>query len=205
MGLGSFAYFGWFGSPGRLEFGSVVKPLLAVQEAQPDCRCWLPHAPQEPPRVTGVKAFPHGGGLQAGEALLEGSFVWASKMEVKLLVKLLGERQAGSLRAALSHASRVKVRLPWTAGGSDVRQPAAGKGRSPGPYIPSLPHPHPQRPLTNATRHCFTTHNQVGVSNLVARGTIRVAIKPLLDELPVAGGVKVGCCSASCQMLWVGL
>lgn len=33
---------------------------------------------------------------------------------------------------------------------------------------------------------------QVGVSNLSARGTVRIAIKPLLDELPVAGGVKVG-------------
>ena len=31
---------------------------------------------------------------------------------------------------------------------------------------------------------------QVGVSNLAARGTVRIAIKPLLDELPVAGGVK---------------
>ncbi|EFN58384.1 hypothetical protein CHLNCDRAFT_56823 [Chlorella variabilis] len=32
---------------------------------------------------------------------------------------------------------------------------------------------------------------EVGVSNLVARGTLRVALKPLLDEIPIAGGIKV--------------
>ncbi len=32
---------------------------------------------------------------------------------------------------------------------------------------------------------------RVGVSDLVARGTLRISLKPLLDELPVAGGVKV--------------
>lgn len=30
------------------------------------------------------------------------------------------------------------------------------------------------------------------MSNLSAKGTVRIAIKPLLDELPVAGGIKVG-------------
>jgi hypothetical protein len=32
---------------------------------------------------------------------------------------------------------------------------------------------------------------QVGVANLVARGTLRIALKPLLDEIPIIGGVKV--------------
>lgn len=49
-------------------------------------------------------------------------------------------------------------------------------------------------------RACITSSNppplkqylQVGVSNLSAKGTVRIAIKPLLDELPVAGGIKVG-------------
>lgn len=31
------------------------------------------------------------------------------------------------------------------------------------------------------------------MSNLVARGTLRVALKPLLDEIPIAGGIKVPC------------
>jgi hypothetical protein len=35
---------------------------------------------------------------------------------------------------------------------------------------------------------------KLGVSDLVARGTLRVALRPLLDELPVAGGIKVGSC-----------
>ena len=35
---------------------------------------------------------------------------------------------------------------------------------------------------------------KLGVSDLTARGTLRVALRPLLDELPVAGGIKVGCC-----------
>ena len=44
----------------------------------------------------------------------------------------------------------------------------------------------------HVTLLCIRAPVQVGVSNLSARGTVRIAIKPLLDELPVAGGVKVG-------------
>lgn len=35
-------------------------------------------------------------------------------------------------------------------------------------------------------------HMQVGVSDLVVKGKCRITLKPLLDEVPVAGGVKVG-------------
>ena len=39
---------------------------------------------------------------------------------------------------------------------------------------------------------------KIGVSDLAARGTLRVALRPLLNELPVAGGVKVGGCCCCC-------
>lgn len=48
-------------------------------------------------------------GVASGEVLLECSFVWASKLEAKLLVTLIGAARGG-LRAALSSASRAKVR-----------------------------------------------------------------------------------------------
>lgn len=32
---------------------------------------------------------------------------------------------------------------------------------------------------------------QVGVSNLAVRGTVRLSLKPLLDDFPFAGSVKV--------------
>mgnify|MGYP001810867638 CR=1 FL=1 len=35
-------------------------------------------------------------------------------------------------------------------------------------------------------------HLQIGVSNLAVRGTLRISIKPLLDDFPFAGAVKVG-------------
>ncbi|KAI3435577.1 hypothetical protein D9Q98_001642 [Chlorella vulgaris] len=93
---------------------------------------------QEPPRVTGVKTFPRQAGLH-NEVLQEYSFVWSSKMDVKLLVKLLGKRSGGGAQSLLAKVVRLKV----------------------------------------------------GVANLVARGTLRIALKPLLDEIPIIGGVKV--------------
>lgn len=64
--------------------------------------------------MTGIKAFaqPEGARSSGGpdSVLLECSFVWDSRMEVKLLVTLLGQRRANAtLRSLLSNVSRVKV------------------------------------------------------------------------------------------------
>ncbi|KAL4458138.1 hypothetical protein ABPG75_013003 [Micractinium tetrahymenae] len=107
---------------------------------------------QEPPRVTGIKAFPKQGGLH-DELLIEQSFVWDSKMEVKLLVTLLGKAQ----------------QVAKAQGGSGGGSAWAG--------LHSL--------LSRASRV------RVGVSNLAVRGTLRLSLKPLLDDFPFAGSAKV--------------
>lgn len=55
-----------------------------------------------------------------------------------------------------------------------------------------MAHLHPPNSL-KLNQQCLHLYcaPQVGVSNLSVKGTVRIAIKPLLDELPVAGGVKV--------------
>lgn len=148
----------------------------------------------EPPRCTGIKALasPHpGGGTSGGgaagatpadEALLEASFAWNSKLEAKLLVTLLGGPPRSRLRSLLSPASRVRVRPGGTpagarAAGCTVSPPLPVSLQAPGAQGKALPRPSPVP--------------QVSVSNLAATGTIRLALRPLLDELPVAGGVKV--------------
>ncbi|KAL4432777.1 hypothetical protein ABPG77_008103, partial [Micractinium sp. CCAP 211/92] len=107
---------------------------------------------QEPPRVTGIKAFPKQGGLH-DELLIEQSFVWDSKMEIKLLVTLLG----------------------------NAMQLAKAGGSASGGAWAAL-----QSLLSRASRV------RVGVSNLAVRGTVRLSLKPLLDDFPFAAAPRRG-------------
>jgi hypothetical protein len=48
----------------------------------------------------------------AVQVLQEYSFVWSSKMDVKLLVKLLGKRSGGGAQSLLAKVVRLKASLP---------------------------------------------------------------------------------------------
>ena len=88
----------------------------------PTCVCAPGAAKQEPPRLTGVKTFNQ---VQGGhnEVLQEYSFVFASKLEVKLLVKLLGKWQGRKgVRSMLSSVTRLKVLFARTCACCPVHQ-----------------------------------------------------------------------------------
>lgn len=81
----------------------------------------MPLREQQPNPDTGrptLPASPAAHTLPAPQVLLEFSFAWASKMEVKLLVTLLGgqRERTNPLRTVLSSVSRVKVRRGTAAG-----------------------------------------------------------------------------------------
>ena len=98
-----------------------------------------------------------------------------------------GELTAGALfwRGSRAHWSGGAV------GRRSFRSPLSSLlGHSNGTCRCAQLHPPDNLKLNQHCSHLYRVP-QVGVSNLSVKGTVRIAIKPLLDELPVAGGIKV--------------
>ena len=167
---------------------------------------------QVPPRVSGVRVV--GGEVAyAAEApltelALEFDFSWKSGMEVMLLVSLLpqqvedGRQRRGllwPLWALLSHAVVVKVRRGGGAAGrpsSRRSRPAGRGGQLPAQQRPAcataracLP---ARSPAVNETDGTFVADPaQVGLRDLVVRGTMCATLRPLLSELPIVGAMQL--------------
>lgn len=96
-----------------------------------------------PPTLAGIKVFPQpsGDARRSAEAVvLEVEFAWASRMDLRMAIRILPDQYAsGLLGRTLAGATTVRM----------------------------------------------------GVRDMVIRGKARITVRPLLDEIPVAGGLKV--------------
>ena len=157
--------------------------------------------PPSPLHTPGVKVYPHDGPWLENEVIIDFDFDWASRMEGACSSSAHSQRRQSTAPDRHSRPSLPAARSARPAAPQRPPQRPPHHPRpcpAPAPALPAVMLYMTVHPLANTRYAALRTLGsalskatlKMGVRDLVARGTLRVILRPLIDTVPVVGAVK---------------